>query len=72
MKEISPSFPKHAIDKQIGNASKPFKSAKESNPWIYVDFGSEIQIDKVKNLIIFKYSFDFCHHSVTQSFVDGI
>ena len=43
------------MDKLSGNGSTPYISAKETNPWLSIDFESEIQIDKAKNTLYFSF-----------------
>ena len=47
----SQSLPMYAIDGLAGSTSKPFRSAKEINPWLYIDFENETQIDNVHSFV---------------------
>ena len=41
--------PKYVIDKTTGNPQETFKSVKERYPWLAIDFGTKITVNKVKS-----------------------
>ena len=46
--------PKYVIDKTTGgNLQEMFKSAKERYPWLAIEFGSKITVDKVKSSVLY-------------------
>ena len=52
--------PKYVIDKTTGNPQKTFKSVKERYPWLAIDFGTKITVNKVKFIFAKYYYLRVC------------
>ena len=51
------SHPNNVFNKENDETSKLYRSAKELNPWFYIDFEDELQIDNVRILCNKKYKY---------------
>ena len=46
----SKSYPDHVLGRRKNDAPRLYRSAKERNPWLYIDYEDELHLDNVNYL----------------------
>ena len=46
----SKSYPDHVLGRRKSDASRLYRSVKELNPWLYIDYEDELHFDNVNHL----------------------
>ena len=59
----SKSYPGHVLGTRNNDDSRLYRSVKELNPWLYIDYEDELHFDNVKYL-----KFDLIHTLLTTRY----